>query len=499
MDDYSELSRADLQLIETSKNIGESTSAIVTAGMVASLAAFPTFGPIKIAMSSKMINNLKYIKIFWPTIIQNLFDIKPPKIPILLINYANPDNLFIPKIGDASQTFDNRFSDDLFEKYEIELYYINNFGDKSLQFLIVFFIAHLVRFLNTKQIPKKFLKKIIDILYPILVWGWLITFYTSNIPNIIIYLTRSWYFSKYNTGTGKLDLAISIIMFLICFLTFFYLLYVQLKIYDEKKAIEKNKNEHENEKILTKNKNDIEKSLESKTNVVIVKTLPDTNNKNISDQIKSPNSNENHNENVKMITKKKEIDEVENVPPKNDEDGDPNGFKRFKVLYIEADDRSLMKFSLIFFELLKFITYSLIVVIFYEQAILQVSLLLFTTIYYIIYLFVYMPLKNNIRFVLTIIPEFVLLYIYTLAGYLAYLDVIHSSDIDLKNQIGRIFSYGNWTLLIACILLVGFLTIEKILKKIKKYKEKKKKNEKKEKKEKIEKKLNLEEKNEKVA
>ena len=470
LDDYCELSAADLQMIANSKAIAAATKATVTAGLVVSLAAFPSFGPLKIMMVSSVLTHLRYLDINYPRIMRELFDIDSSGMPLLLINYNNPDDFMVAVDEESADSTDNQYSTDLFAKYDIPLYFVSNFGDQVIQVILIIVFSHLLLFLQ-KKVEKPFLVKILNILISIYVWGWLLAFYISNVPDIVFYIVRSWCFSKRQTDLGKEDLAVTIIIFIIIVIIFCYIFYMNMQIYFEAVKRKKEKEEEEEEE----KKKAIDKIFA--TDLCSPKTAAFRGRLEFSD---SPENKKfkNHDQiiefpegdnkvNLAVVNKSDEIlqSEDNNSPKHGGEQTKPEGEeiveeetlleKRYAVCVSDCKHDSFMTIILCFAEMLKFIIYSIILVVFYQRPLMQITLLLFTNFYFLVYLFIFRPHESSFQLWMVFSQEMVLVYGYVIVAYLAYLDLICNFDTELRNNLGRLFGYTNWALL--GVYLIGYL------------------------------------------
>ena len=228
---YTELDETDKQILAVSKQINEGAGIAYAGGLLVSLALFPTLGPVTIMMLSGLLINMRYLSVNYPRIMIELFNLKSQGFPLLVFNFNQPDNYFVQVNEKGAEVTDNKYSDDLFSQYNVKLYFVSNFGDKIIQVIVVYFFTLFILILKKKATCHKYSIKLFDLLLPVFVWGWLLSFFVSNIQKIVLFTVRSWYFAKYDTGLGKADLAISVIVAVAVFVIFCFLFAMNVKIY----------------------------------------------------------------------------------------------------------------------------------------------------------------------------------------------------------------------------------------------------------------------------
>lgn len=367
---------------------------------------------------------------------QEFFKTKNKQFPLFLINYENPDKLFLNFSDDLeSDSPHSRFENkDLFTKYGMRLYLTQNFGDNVLQILLIFLIAKIIIFLEKKIQKNNIVKKLLIVIQGILVWGYILSYFIVRFCDITLYIFRSWYFCKFDELYSYLDLLISVSLTLVCVFILIYIVNINQEIYRFHRNMEIKEIKSDPKKYITKplEKAKIVENSERKpivdNEVQVALTYRERRNSQIA--LKS---------NLQALEKK------------------------YNVLIKEFERDHIMKINYIEIELCKFTLISAILVFFYGIPFLQSILLIFINIYFLFYLAIYRPHLDKFKIFAMIIEEILVLTAFIFVAILAFNDLTAENDPNYRLLLGNYFLYCNWGL--ALVFVVS--QVQEILRNIK--------------------------------
>jgi len=472
------LSATDKALGATTATSISATRMITIISIIVSSALAKSFAAVQTLMLVNLVFYLKYINIDYPPHMQQLFVADEFALPFLIFNYNSPNNLIIPAPSPISNNYnlDIRFTEDIFLTYNVKLYFLDNFGDNLVQFMIVFFVA-MVIFKGRKHVTNPKLSNVVTKIFDFLCWGWILNFFLTNFRNIFLYIFRVWYYCKVETSFAKFDLFMTILIFIIMIMS-------TLHIWKVNRVIR--------EGILRKEKLDAKKkTLENKKDEEELFTK-------VAVEILSPNEYKGPGEKLEEgnITK---IHLYQNEFHRNNQSSskmmetwaatyylDEDYEKKYMIINNDYYKLEIITINYVLIFLMRFLGYSFIIVIFYNVPFLQVLLIQYINVIFFIYLIVSKPFESNIKYFFALIQEVVVIYLYfyplVLSGY-ELTGRIYDED---KMNIGKYFlnSYLMFTVVIMITVILGIIvTLIENSKKKKEENAKKKEDDEKKKKE----------------
>lgn len=363
---------------------------------------------------------------------QEFFKMNNKQFPLFLINYDNPDKLFLKFSDDLeSDSAHSRFgNNDLFMKYGMRLYFTQNFGDNVLQIVLIFLIAKLILFVDQKIQKNNLIKKVLIILEGILVWGYILSYFIVRFCDITLYIFRSWYFSKFDELYSYLDLLISLFLTSVCLFILMHILVVNQEIY----RFNRNLEIIEIKETKSNNKKNKPKALEKAKNL----NLENSERKPIVDKEKEAQMNLTYRgRRNSQIALKSTLQVME---------------KKYNVLIKEFERGDIMKINYIEIELCKFTLISAIMVFLYGIPFLQSILMIFINIYFIFYLAIYQPHLDKFKIFTMIVQEIIVLIAFIVVSILAYSDLTADNDPQHRLMLGNAFLYCNWCLALVFVV-----------------------------------------------
>ena len=472
LNDIIVLSDAEKALGKSSKDFTEAARLITIVSIIVSSALAKTFGAVQTLMLVNLVFYLKYINIQYPPHMQDLFDTDEFSLPFFIFNYNNPDQLILPAPPIISTNYyqDCKYSDDdVFIKYKIRLNFVDNFGDKMIQFIIVYvFSLCIIKLRKKKKLHPK-VGKIVGMLYDFLCWGWILNFFLTNFRNIFIFIFRSWYYNKFETPIAKFDLFITIIVFIIMIVSFFHLLNVNFVIIVVKKTKKKEEKDQISGKISGKLITETEQPLATKKGAAIETLMTENKevdniispSKTYQNEVFSPKDAEetniqlNKQEKKQLYIRSSKMLKVYKVIYKADETYDK------KYLNMNADykkeDKKTINYVLLFMS--RFGAYSLIIVVLRNVPFLQIFLIEYINVLFLCYIIWSRPFESKLKFVFTLLQEIVVIYIMFYPLVLAAHDLTGRMDEQTKVQIGDYFlkSYLMFTVVIMVTVILGII------------------------------------------
>ena len=219
------LTPSQLLWTQSAQSSTTTTKAVLVVGVIVTNALAKSFAAVQTLMLMNLILYLKYTDVSYPEQMQALFDTSDFALPFFIFNYENPNQLILPPPPLVSKNYytDIREGEDVFIKYGIYLYFVHNYGDRLLQFAIVFTVA-LIVFLFYNQIKDKRIGKIVGLIQNFLCWGWVLDFFVINYRNILICVFRLWKYCLFITDFSKMDLCVALVIFVLIHLAFIHLL-----------------------------------------------------------------------------------------------------------------------------------------------------------------------------------------------------------------------------------------------------------------------------------
>lgn len=491
--DITILTESEKVLNKGSQSLTEATRLVVVMGVMISNALAKSFAAVQTLMLMNLILYLKYMDINFPSGIQSLYDTADFALPIFVFNYNNPNQVILPPPPLVSPEYYEdivKDEEDLFLKYGIYLYFLDNYGDKLLQFCIVYCVAFAVLRLEKLFSHSKILK-ILGMLKKTLCWGWLLDFFVTNYRNILICIFRLWKYCVFSTTFSKIDLIISIIVFIFIHIGFFYLLRINREIArierqkDPSKRmmkfprLELLKNRRESEFISSQANpnpyNAVETSFNppqtAKDSTLIQKDklCSEVETSGIRQQRVSIMSADDSPKGKNLFddrrrshfSKPKEEDGLNpNAEPVEKKEEEPDEFTlKYGNLISDYKRKRVRTNSYAIFFLARFTCYSFLIVFMKNNPFFQILFMEYVNIMFILYMLIIKPFESTMKLVFSLIIEVYVVFLLAIPLYLVYLDQQAGLFEDEKNALGQLFltAYYYFTIVIIALITLGII------------------------------------------
>ena len=546
LNDITVLSETQKSLSQSTRSVTEATRLVTIISILISSAFAKSFGAVQTLMLINLVFYLKYINIDYPPHMQDLFDSEDFALPFLIFNYNNPNQLILPPPPLITPEYytDIKSGEDVWLKYKVKLYFLDNFGDKMVQFVIVFVVALIIYKLKHFIVNPK-INNIVTKVFDFLCWGWILNFFLTNFRNIFIYVFRVWHYCRGETSFSKFDIFISILVFLIMIISTIHIWNVNWVIRGE--TIKKKKQEKENEKKQIELQNLEETKIKLK--------IADDHDQGLMSPSKSPHVGKNEpagigmsstlktgelkqNEQSEFLHPKSELKQSERFNEKNEDKNEKSAFlveksseitkpqpkkkggllrskqsrgldawaaiytpdelyeKKYILMNNDYDKKHKSTINYVVLFLLRYLGYSLVIVVMNNIPFLQIFLIQYINVIFFIYLVKCRPFESKIKFGFAVIQEIIVIYLYFYPLVLAGYELTGRIFDEDKMLIGDYFlkSYMAFTIVIMVTVVLGIIVTVIENKKKKKLEDAKKKEEEAKKKEEEDKKKEEEDK-----
>lgn len=440
----------------------------------------------------------------------------PPNAIEMFENKVEPAKFFLKKAIPVDPQEQKLIEGGTLELYEVNPYFLNNFGEILINLAIIFVTCHVFNFsynyFQSKNKGKIFLK-VLKPIHEALVWSIPIIYISSNYLNLCFMGLVNLVYRPLESFLGILNFSFGILSFVFAFLLIVYLFYI-IRIIKKKIPEKKEKplNKIYNETISFSKLEIVNLKKTSKTNTGLSsektekmefsdvdptesgdsprqnqkKKISKFSNKN---QIWDTTLDSSPGESSKKIMQENTSNEIEVTPeiqnhPRMNNESKFKGFKthekktgnveelieRYDILYNDFKQDTKFSHYLVILDLFRYYLIAIAVAVAPQRYILVICFILVVNSSFLIFLLVCFPFKEKSKNILTILTEISNVLATVGALLIGIWDWTENYDPYLRMNAGWVIVYANLLLMLQILLLFLMTIIQFICKTIEKLK-----------------------------